>query len=93
MDWSALACLSCSSFICNSFAKALPLGESSAKDRSGAGMVVGMLVVLWFYGFKALWFYSFMVLSFMVYAFMVSRFQKLAKLPFHVLRKIMISYP
>ena len=37
--------------------------------RSGAGVGVGMFMVVWFYGFMILWFFGFMVLWF--YGFMV----------------------
>ena len=48
-------------------------------------------MVLWLYGFMVLWFYGFLVLWF--YGFVVSWFQELTKFPYHVFRKILISYP
>ena len=59
--------------------------KTSSHNRSGAGGWVGILMVLWFYGFGCLvcWFYG----------FMVPRFRKFTKLPFHVFRKMLIPHP
>ena len=62
-----------------------PLRQATGPPRSGAGVGVGMLMVLWFYGFMDLRFYGFMVLWF--YALVITKF------PFHVFRKMLFLYP
>ena len=54
--------------------------------RSGAGLGVGMLMVLWLYGFMVLWFYGFIVLWF--YGFMALRFYGFMVLCFYVFTKL-----
>ena len=71
----------------NSLAVLMPSKTKEKYDGAKArvGMLGGVL------GFLVSWFLGFLVSTCL--GFLVSWLQKLAKLPFHVFKKILISYP